>query len=155
VWQDASICGIAAGYYSSASLLLIINKWAIMKFPYPGALTTLQYLTSIVAVLILGQLKLLEHDKVVFHTMWIFLPAAFTNSELLLHANVDTFIMFCSAVPIFVAIGESLYLKQPWPSAKTWCSLAIIFGGGVLYVATDYQFTVMAYSWALTYLVSM
>jgi solute carrier family 35 protein len=84
-----------------------------------------------------------------------FLPAAFTNSELLLHANVDTFIVFRSAVPIFVAIGESLYLKQPWPSAKTWCSLAIIFGGGVLYVATDYQFTVMAYSWALAYLVSM
>jgi hypothetical protein len=89
-----------------------------------------------------------------------FLPAAlifylslFTNTELLLHANIDTFIVFRSAVPIFVDIGESLYLKQPWPSAKTRCSLAIIFGGGVLYVATDYQFTVMAYSWALAYLV--
>jgi solute carrier family 35 protein len=155
VWQDASIYGIAVGYCISASLLSIINKWAIMKFPYPGALKALQYLTSVVAVLILGQLKLLEHDKVVLHTMWRFLPTAFTNSELLLHANVDTFIVFRSAVPIFVAIGESLYLKQPWPSAKTWCSLAIIFGGGVLYVATDYQFTVMAYSWALAYLVSM
>lgn len=162
VWQSASIYGIAAGYCISASLLSIINKWAIMKFPYPGALTALQYLTSVVAVLILGQLKLLEHDKVVLHTMWRFLPAAlifylslFTNSELLLHANVDTFIVFRSAVPIFVAIGESLYLKQPWPSAKTWCSLAIIFGGGVLYVVTDYQFTIMAYSWALAYLVSM
>ncbi|GLJ12087.1 hypothetical protein SUGI_0183950 [Cryptomeria japonica] len=75
--------------------------------------------------------------------------------ELLLHANVDTFIVFRSAVPIFVAIGETLYLKQPWPTVKTWTSLAIIFGGGVLYVITDYHFTVMAYSWALAYLVSM
>ena len=114
------------------------------------------------AVLILGQLKLLEHDKVVLHTMWRFLPVAlifylslFTNTELLLHANVDTFIVFRSVVPIFVDIDESLYLKQHWPSAKTRCSLAIIFGGGVLYVATDYQFTVMAYSWSLAYLVSM
>jgi hypothetical protein len=50
-------------------------------------------------------------------TMWKFLPAAvmfyisiFTNSELLMHANVDTFIVFRSAVPKFVAIGETLYL---------------------------------------------
>ncbi|XP_059072730.1 GDP-mannose transporter GONST3 isoform X2 [Cryptomeria japonica] len=162
LWQEASVYGIAAGYCISASLLSIINKWAIMKFPYPGALTALQYLTSFMAVLILGQLKYLQHDKLDLSTMWRFLPAAlifylslFTNSELLLHANVDTFIVFRSAVPIFVAIGETLYLKQPWPTVKTWTSLAIIFGGGVLYVITDYHFTVMAYSWALAYLVSM
>ncbi|KAF6150028.1 hypothetical protein GIB67_002810 [Kingdonia uniflora] len=57
--------------------------------------------------------------------MWQFLPAAiifylslFTNNELLLHANVDTFIVFLSAVPIFVAIGKAFYLHQPWPSFR-------------------------------------
>lgn len=160
--QHVSVYGIAAGYCLSASLLSIINKWAVMKFPYPGALTALQYFTSAAGVLILGSLKILEHDKLDLMTMWRFLPAAFifylslfTNSELLLHANVDTFIVFRSAVPIFVAIGESLYLHQPWPSMKTWFSLATIFAGSVLYVMTDYQFTLMAYSWALAYLISM
>lgn len=160
--QQVSVYGIAAGYCLSASLLSIINKWAVMKFPYPGALTALQYFTSAAGVLIFGQLKILEHDKLDLMTMWRFLPAAFifylslfTNSELLLHANVDTFIVFRSAVPIFVAIGETLYLKQPWPSMKTWLSLATIFGGSVLYVITDYQFSLMAYSWALAYLISM
>ncbi|XP_073033007.1 GDP-mannose transporter GONST3 [Primulina eburnea] len=160
--QQVSVYGIAAGYCISASLLSIINKWAVMKFPYPGALTALQYLTSAAGVLICGWLKLIEHDKLDLLTMWRFLPAAFifylslfTNSELLLHANVDTFIVFRSVVPIFVAIGETLYLHQPWPSLKTWLSLATIFGGSVLYVITDYQFTLMAYSWALAYLVSM
>lgn len=160
--HQASIYGVAAGYCISASLLSIINKWAIMKFPYPGALTALQYLTSAAGVFIFGRLKLLEHDPLDLVTMWRFLPAAiifylslFTNSELLLHANVDTFIVFRSAVPIFVAIGETLFLHQPWPSMKTWLSLATIFGGSVLYVLTDYQFTFMAYSWALAYLVSM
>ncbi|XP_057968728.1 GDP-mannose transporter GONST3 [Malania oleifera] len=160
--QQASVYGIAAGYCISASLLSIINKWAVMKFPYPGALTALQYFTSTAGVLICGWLKFIEHDPLEFLTMWRFLPAAvifylslFTNSELLLHANVDTFVVFRSAVPIFVAIGETLYLHQPWPSMKTWLSLATIFGGSVLYVLTDYQFTFMAYSWALAYLVSM
>ncbi|KAL2936533.1 hypothetical protein RDABS01_000355 [Bienertia sinuspersici] len=104
--QQESVYGVAAGYCLSASLLSIINKWAIMKFPYPGALTALQYFTS-------------------------------------------------AAVPIFVAIGETLFLHQPWPSLKTWASLATIFGGSVIYVMTDYRFTVMAYSWALAYLISM
>lgn len=169
-WSDALVCfakqasvyGVAAGYCISASLLSIINKWAIMKFPYPGALTALQYFTSAFGVLLCGSLKILEHDPIDLKTMWKFLPAAimfylslFTNSELLLHANVDTFIVFRSAVPIFVAIGETLYLKQPWPSMYTWFSLGTIFGGSVLYVITDYQFTVTAYSWAAAYLVSM
>ncbi|KAK9699987.1 hypothetical protein RND81_08G209100 [Saponaria officinalis] len=160
--QQASIYGLAAGYCLSASLLSIINKWAVMKFPYPGALTALQYFTSAAGVLVCGWLKWVEHDRLDLLTMWRFLPAAFifylslfTNSELLLHANVDTFIVFRSAVPIFVAVGETLFLHQPWPSLKTWASLATIFGGSVIYVLTDYQFTVMAYSWALAYLISM
>ncbi|XP_008785619.2 GDP-mannose transporter GONST3-like [Phoenix dactylifera] len=160
--QQASVYGVAAGYCISASLLSIINKWAVTKFPYPGALTALQYFTSAFGVLLCGRLKLVDHDPLDLMTMWKFLPAAtifylslFTNSELLLHANVDTFIVFRSAVPIFVAIGETLYLKQPWPMLRTWMSLATIFGGSVIYVLTDYQFTVTAYSWALAYLASM
>ncbi|VVA23199.1 PREDICTED: GDP-mannose transporter [Prunus dulcis] len=160
--QQISVYGVAAGYCLSASLLSIINKWAVVKFPYPGALTALQYFTSVIGVLVCGQLKLIEYDSLYLLTMWRFLPAAiifylslFTNSELLLHANVDTFIVFRSVVPIFVAIGETLFLHQPWPSMRTWTSLATIFGGSVIFVLTDYQFTVTAYSWALAYLVSM
>ncbi|KAJ0255932.1 GDP-mannose transporter GONST3 [Hirschfeldia incana] len=160
--RHASVYGVAAGYCISASLLSIINKWAITKFPYPGALTALQYFTSFAGVVISSHLNLLDHDPLTLSTMWRFLPAAmifylslFTNSELLLHANVDTFIVFRSAVPIFVAVGESLFLRQPWPSLKTWGSLATIFAGSFLYVLTDYQFTVAAYSWAVAYLVSM
>ncbi|CAN0896162.1 GDP-mannose transporter GONST3 [Linum grandiflorum] len=160
--EKTSIYGVAAGYCISASLLSIINKWAVMKFPYPGALTALQYFTSAAGVILFGSMKLLDHDKLDLLTMWRFLPAAiifylslFTNSELLLHANVDTFIVFRSVVPIFVAVGESLFLHQPWPVLKTWLSLATIFGGSVLYVLTDYQFTLTAYSWALAYLISM
>lgn len=107
--QQASIYGIAAGYCLSASLLSIINKWAVMKFPYPGALTALQYFTSAAGVLLFGKLKFLEHDRLELWNMWRFLPAAvifylslFTNSELLLHANVDTFIVFRSVGPKFL-----------------------------------------------------
>lgn len=160
--QQVSVYGVAVGYCISASLLSIINKWAVMKFPYPGALTALQYFTSAAGVFVCGCAGFIEHDRLDLLTMWRFLPAAiifylslFTNSELLLHANVDTFIVFRSVVPIFVAIGETLFLHQPWPSMKTWVSLATILGGSILYVLTDYHFTLTAYFWALAYLISM
>lgn len=162
VLRQASIFGIALGYCISASLLSIINKWAVMRFPYPGALTALQYSTSVAGVLIGGRLKLLDHDGLHARKLWRFLPAAavfyisiFTNSELLLHSNVDTFIVIRSAVPIFVAAGETLFLHQPCPSLKTWLALATIFGGSVVYVVADGEASVMAYSWGVAYLVSM
>ncbi|KAK8954744.1 GDP-mannose transporter GONST3 [Platanthera zijinensis] len=88
--HQVSVYGVAVGYCISASLLSIINdKWAITKFPYPGALTALQYLTSALGVLLCGCLKILDHDGLDLLTMWKFLPAAiifylslFTNSEL-------------------------------------------------------------------------
>ncbi|MED6167338.1 hypothetical protein PIB30_001761 [Stylosanthes scabra] len=68
--QQISVYGVAAGYCLSASLLSIINKWAVMKFPYPGALTALQYFTSAAGVFIVGQLKFVEHDRLDLMTMW-------------------------------------------------------------------------------------
>ncbi|KAE8653860.1 nucleoside diphosphate kinase 2 [Hibiscus syriacus] len=98
---------------ASQLLFSIINKWAVMKFPYPGALTALQYLTSGAGVLICGWFKVIEHDRLDLR-LWRFLPAAiifylslFTNSELLLHANVDTFIVFDQQFPCLLQWEDS------------------------------------------------
>ncbi|KAI3902898.1 hypothetical protein MKW92_020859 [Papaver armeniacum] len=127
-----------------------------MKFPYPGALTALQYFTSAAGVLLFGQLKFLEHDRLDLWTMWRFLPAAFifylSSSQIASFSSMPMLIpsLFSDQLfPSSYAIGETLYLHQPWPTMKTWMSLGTIFGGSVLYVLTDYQFTLTAYSWAL------
>ncbi|KAK1576479.1 hypothetical protein Q3G72_014259 [Acer saccharum] len=52
--QQALVYGLAARYCLSASLLSIINKWTVMKFPYPGALTALQHFTSAAGVFLCG-----------------------------------------------------------------------------------------------------
>jgi len=57
------VYGVAARYCLPGSFLSIINKWAVMKFPYPGALTALQYYTSAVGVLLFGRLKLLQRRE--------------------------------------------------------------------------------------------
>ncbi|KAJ8758937.1 hypothetical protein K2173_002716 [Erythroxylum novogranatense] len=142
--QQSSIFGVASGYCISAGLLSIINKWAVMKFPYPGALTALQYFTSAAGVFICGWLKFLEHDSLDLLTMWRFLllPSCFTSH-------------FYQHSPFLCCNRETLFLHKPWPSFKTWISLGTIFAGSVLYVLTDYQFTITAYAWAVAYLISM
>ncbi|KAI4991026.1 hypothetical protein ZWY2020_039397 [Hordeum vulgare] len=102
------------------------------------------------------------HDPFNLETAKKFAPAAvvfylaiFTNTNLLVHANVDTFIVFRSLTPLLVAIADTTFRKQPCPSKLTFSSLVIILGGAVGYVITDSAFSLTAYSWALAYLVTI
>lgn len=160
--QHYATSSLVIGYALCSSLLSIINKYAVTKFSYPGLLTALQYLTSASGVWILGKLGLLTHDSFNLETAKKFAPAAlvfyiaiFTNTNLLVHANVDTFIVFRSLTPLLVAIADTTFRKQPCPSKFTFFSLVVILGGAVGYVMTDSAFSLTAYSWALAYLVTI
>lgn len=151
---------VVLGYAICSSLLSVINKYAVTYFPYPALLTALQYFTSVVGVVVAGRIGVISHNKFVWNTAKKFFPAAlvfylaiFANTNLLKHANVDTFIVFRSTTPLLVAIADTVFRKQPFPSKWTFASLLVIFGGAVGYVATDSQFNVTAYSWAFAYLV--
>ncbi|KAI5680683.1 hypothetical protein M9H77_01910 [Catharanthus roseus] len=160
--QYYTTSSLVVGYALCSSLLAVINKFAITKFDYPGLLTALQYLTSALGVWFLGKLGFLHHDPFTMENAKKFLPAAlvfylaiFTNTNLLSHANVDTFIVFRSCTPILVALADTAFRKQPCPSKLTFLSLVIILAGAVGYVATDSAFTLKAYSWAFAYLVTI
>ncbi|XP_019439660.1 PREDICTED: GDP-mannose transporter GONST4-like isoform X1 [Lupinus angustifolius] len=153
---------LVLGYALCSSLLAIINKYAITQFNYPGLLTALQYLTSVLGVYLFGKLGFLQHDPFTIATAKKFFPAAlvfylaiFTNTNLLRHANVDTFIVFRSLTPLLVAIADTVFRNQPVPSKFTFLSLVVILSGAVGYVATDSAFTLTAYSWAFAYLVTI
>ncbi|GBG76103.1 hypothetical protein CBR_g21763 [Chara braunii] len=157
--SSAWVIVVVIGYALSSSLLAIMNKVAMMAFPFPSVLLILQYLTCVVVVMGLGRLGVLHHEslnlatiKSFFLAAVVFYLALFTNTKLLLHANVDTFIVFRSSTPLLVAIAESLFMKKAWPSKYTFSSLCIIFLGAVAYVSSDRDFTVKAYSWAFAYL---
>eukprot|EP00252_Welwitschia_mirabilis_P021508 TRINITY_DN5534_c0_g2_i1.p1 TRINITY_DN5534_c0_g2~~TRINITY_DN5534_c0_g2_i1.p1 ORF type:complete len:346 (+),score=37.49 TRINITY_DN5534_c0_g2_i1:254-1291(+) len=150
------------GYALCSSLLAVINKYAITQFNYPGLLTALQYLTSVLGVWVFGKLGFLHYDPFVWETAKKFLPAAlvfylaiFTNTSLLRHANVDTFIVFRSLTPLLVAFADTVFRNQPLPSKYTFSSLLVILAGAIGYVATDYGFTLTAYSWAIAYLITI
>lgn len=160
--QYYTTSGVVIGYALCSSLLAIINKYAITKFNYPGLLTALQYLTSSLGVYLFGKLGFLHHDPFTLPTAKKFFPAAlvfylaiFTNTNLLRHANVDTFIVFRSLTPLLVALADTFFRHQPFPSNLTFLSLLTILAGAVGYVSTDSAFTLTAYSWAFAYLITI
>ncbi|KAM7260261.1 hypothetical protein ACFE04_016002 [Oxalis oulophora] len=160
--QYYTTTSLVTGYALCSSLLAVINKYAITLFNYPGLLTALQYLTSVIGVYVFSKLGFLHYDPFTLTNAKKFLPAAlvfylaiFTNTNLLRHANVDTFIVFRSCTPLLVAIADTVFRHQPFPSKLTLLALVIILGGAVGYVATDYGFTITAYSWAFAYLVTI
>ncbi|MCO5564397.1 hypothetical protein L7F22_018058 [Adiantum nelumboides] len=158
----SSVAPLVLGYALCSSLLAVINKYAITKFMYPGLLTALQYATSAIGVWALGKFKFLHHDPFTWFTAKKFFPAAvifylaiFTNTNLLKHANVDTFIVFRSSTPLLVAIADTMFRKQPWPSKYTFLSLFLILAGALGYVMSDSGYNITAYSWAMAYLVTI
>nr|DAD44823.1 TPA_asm: hypothetical protein HUJ06_003053 [Nelumbo nucifera] len=116
--QYYATSSLVVGYALCSSLLAVINNYTITKFPFPGLLTELQYLTSVLGVWVLGKLGFLYHDPFTLETAKKFLPAAtvshhtiFTNTNLLRHANVDTFIVFRSCTPLLVAMADTAFRK--------------------------------------------
>ncbi|CAI5476658.1 unnamed protein product [Closterium sp. Yama58-4] len=158
--EKLRVVWVVIGYALSSSLLAIVNKYAVTVFPFPAILTALQYLVCTIVTLVLGRLKVLEHDSLSLEKIIKFLPAAatfyiaiWTNTQLLKHANVETFIVFRSSTPLLVAIADSVFMGRSWPSGFTFFSLLTIFGGAVGYVFFDTGFTVTAYAWAWAYLI--
>lgn len=159
---DRRIIFLVAGYILLASCLSIVNKWALLVFPYPGSLLALQFATSAFCVWALGRFGALQHDHIELAKLSQFLPAAivfylalYGSTQLLLHANVDTAIVFRSAVPLVVAACDTIFLRSPFPSLNTWGSLLTILAGAGLYVLSEQAFSLSTWWWAAFYVAMM
>ncbi|KAK8707096.1 hypothetical protein V6N13_058161 [Hibiscus sabdariffa] len=96
---------LAVDYALCSSLLAVINKFAITKFNYPGLLTALQCLTCALEFWVLGKFGFLHHDPFTLDIaksfcllLLLFYLATFTDTNLLLHANVELSILSWRAI---------------------------------------------------------
>eukprot|EP00755_Sulcionema_specki_P033408 Sspe_Gene.100684::Locus_75353_Transcript_1_1_Confidence_1.000_Length_1767::g.100684::m.100684 len=135
---------LSAGFAVSSSLLVIINKWALLYFPYGNTLTAIQFAVSALVAYLIGVTNLDEVD----HFEWVkvlnFMPAVCmfyvsvaTNLKLLEVAHVDTYIVVRSCVPIFTLGLEMLVLRTPWPGVYSFLSLVLIAFGAVCYMVVN------------------
>ena len=146
-------------YATCSSSLSIVNKWAILSLPFPGIVTACQFFATAATVYGLGQLgvvkvEALEYDKLVKMAPIniIFYLAIFTNGKVLQFSTVETFIAFRSLTPLLVSGLDTMVRKEPAPSIRTICCLALIAAGSASYAYDDANFSVRGYVWACCYL---
>lgn len=120
-------------YSIISATLLIINKAAVVRFPYPNTVLLLQLASSAAFAALLGKLGLAEVDELSWSNIAASIPVSvsfflgvFTSINALHHVNVDTMIVLKTATPIMVAVGEWLCLSYAMPSLQTWVALSCV-----------------------------
>lgn len=153
---------LVMGYSTCSALLVVINKWALVHFPFGATLTALQFGTAAITVRLLGAFGVVELDALEFSKVWAFLPAVIlfyisvaSNLKLLQYANVDTFIVVRACTPLATLCVDLMVSNIPWPSRKSVACLVLIVVAACGYVATDEGFAWNAYGYALLYLCAM
>jgi len=153
---------LVCGHACCAASLLVINKWALKKFPYVWTLATVQFVFAASIVFAAGKLGILEVDALDSKKLMQFFPAAgmffvtiTAGNAVVGSSNVDTFIVMRSVVPIPSAMLEAIVLGEPCPPPKSWLGLLVIMLGAVSYCSANQGLSVGSMEWVMLYLALM
>lgn len=143
----------------SASMLLV-NKTVLRAVPLPALVSVLQFGVSAAFCLLLkasGRVAVdgFEWAKVKPYCVYVclFAGSIYTNMRALELANVETVIVFRSALPLLVSLLEVAFLGRELPSRRSTVALALLAAGAAAYMYTDKDWRAggQAYGWALAY----
>jgi len=153
---------LLCGHALSASLLLVVNKWALQALPYVWVLTTMQFVPAVVMVGLAGFLGLVELEMLRMRKLMAFFPAAgmffitmTAGNAVVKHSNVDTFIVMRALVPIPAALLETIALGEPWPRPQSWAGLATLVFGSMCFANANRGIAIQSASWVCLFLVMM
>lgn len=151
---------LALGYATTSATLSVVNKWALVGFPYSGTLTLAQFGFAAATVRLLSLCRVVEAEALEFALAARFFPAVAMfyasiacNMRLLTHATVDTFVVCRSLVPVMTQLGEVFVLHKPAPSAQAVVCLVTIAVGAVGFAAHNVDgVSATVVAWASLYI---
>jgi solute carrier family 35 protein len=138
---------------------MVVNKWVLNIFPFPGLLMIFQFLTAAGAVRLLALYGMLECEPLVLDKVrefvlvpFVFGVAIFSNIKLLEATSVETAIVFRTVVPLFTSAADWVWMGRELPRAHSAAGLLIVLAGSVVYACTSPDgIRVNAWLWACTY----
>jgi GDP-mannose transporter len=160
--SSSRVLALVLLFCSMSSTLLIINKAAMVKFPYPNAILFLQLATS---SLMAHGIELAGGERSSFtrRNLMLSLPVSIsfflgvsTSMNALRHINVDTMIVVKTCTPMLVAVAEWLFRDYELPSSRTWVSLAaVVVSTSAAFSMHLTSITAPGAAWILAWLVSV
>jgi len=156
------VMALLCGHALSASLLLVVNKWALQALPYVWVLTTMQFVPAVVLVGLAGSMGLVEVEALKMRKLIAFFPAAgmffitmTAGNAVVKHSNVDTFIVMRALVPIPAAFLETVALGEPCPRPSSWAGLCTLVLGSLCFASANRGIAIRSASWVCLFLVMM
>jgi len=154
-----------AAYTACSSVMLVANKAAVKYVPVPGLVACVQVVGTSLYVYAGKALNCLQCDDLDMRRARTFAPyvisfilSVYTNMKALEASNVETVIVFRALSPLCVSFLDWFYLGREVPDAKSMLALLGLIIGAYGYVLSDSEFAldgIGAYSWAMSYLVSI
>ena len=152
-------------YSTCSGSLLLVNKVLMTLIPAAPLVTAIQCLFCIVAIggcaVVFGQPRLgvFPPPSPILRAYalysGLFVIGIYTNMKALAATNVDTVIVFRSAVPLVVAFGEWAWMGREAPSKRSLAALLAVVAGSAAFVMEDAEFRVTglrAYAWSGAYM---
>lgn len=147
------------GFMMCSSVMLIVNKVAVVEFPFLSSLLAAQLISAALAIRIAGLAGFCEVEGLSWARVksfvvvpFAFLATLWANMQVLKYANVETFIMVRSATPLATAVLDWVFLSRELPSLRALGSLLLSLAGAVGFMLADSTFVIKAYSWGACWL---
>ena len=161
-----TVAAAVALYSLCSGSLLLVNKVVMSLIPSAPLVTAVQCAFCVAAIggaAACGAPRLLgawPPEPAVLRAYGIyaslFVMGIYTNMRALEATNVDTVIVFRSAVPLLVAAGDWAWMGREAPGPRALASLVAVLAGAAAFVSVDAAFDAegwLAYGWSLAYVV--
>jgi drug/metabolite transporter (DMT)-like permease len=144
-------------YFILSSSMLILNKAALLRFPFPITLAAAQAASSAGLLHLLKILGVLDYQAVSLRKLmsWKWVAVVWTvplvcNFNALAYVSVEAMMTFRSLSTVFVAIVDHLFLNEQITRIQIF-ACAIISIGGILYALSDFQSSLRGWIWGISY----
>jgi len=131
--KTARLAVLVASYRAVSSTLLIINKAALVYYPYPNMVLLLQLASSALVAFFIEASQGTAETVLTWDNIAASIPVSisfflgvFTSINALKHINVATMIVVKTCTPVMVAVAEWGFRDYSLPEPRTWLSLVAV-----------------------------
>lgn len=144
-------------YSICSCTMLLVNKMCMQHIPLSGLVGLCQVTFAALFVVVFMRVHCKSATKFMVYVV-MFVMGLYCNLKALETVNLETVIVFRSAVPVMVSAMDYIFLGRDLPSGRSFLCLVTILLSSYAYMQTDSQYLSgewTSYMWCFGYFVSL
>lgn len=145
-------------YVLASSTMPVVNKSAVVNFPFPDGVLFLQLGSSVLFLFLGRALGLVSFDatiraekvKAFWGVMVAWAVPMIVSMQCFKYLTVETVVVFRTLTTFAVAGGDMIIFKKTFSSLSLLSILFIVIGS-IIFALNDWSFSLIGYFWAILY----